>query len=78
MGPEAILVSYDDDVAFEALDDGIMIRRVGKGASLRGRFAKSGMAARLLADRGEEPEERASSQPATRRSSTGRRSSRAR
>lgn len=41
-----------DDVAFKLLDDGILVRRAGgRRAPLRGRFAESGMAARLLADR---------------------------
>jgi AbrB family looped-hinge helix DNA binding protein len=44
-----------DDVAFERIDDGIVIRRTGDRPPLRGRFAKSGMAARLLEDRHREP-----------------------
>lgn len=43
------------DVDFEALDDGIVIRRAARPSSLRGRLAKSGMAARLLDDRRREP-----------------------
>jgi antitoxin PrlF len=43
------------DVEFEAVEDGLVIRRAGRPASLRGRFAKSGMAARLLEDRRDEP-----------------------
>jgi AbrB family looped-hinge helix DNA binding protein len=43
------------DVDFEAVDDGIVIRKAGRPSSLRGRFAKSGMAARLLEDRRNEP-----------------------
>jgi antitoxin PrlF len=43
------------DVDFEALDDGIMIRKAVRPPSLRGRFAKSGMASRLLEDRRDEP-----------------------
>jgi AbrB family looped-hinge helix DNA binding protein len=43
------------DVDFEAIEDGIVVRRVGKPSSLRGRFAKSGMAERLLEDRRNEP-----------------------
>ena len=43
------------DVDFEAVDDGIVIRKAGRPSSLRGRFAKSGMAARLLEDRRSEP-----------------------
>ena len=43
------------DVDFEALDDGIFIRKAGAPSSLRGRFAQSGMASRLLADRRKEP-----------------------
>jgi antitoxin PrlF len=38
-------------VSFEAVDDGIVVRRADDGATLRGRFAGSGMAARLLEDR---------------------------
>jgi AbrB family looped-hinge helix DNA binding protein len=40
-----------DDVAFDLLDDGILVRRAGEPTPLRGRFGESGMAARLLADR---------------------------
>ena len=43
------------DVSFEALDDGIVVRRADRRAALRGRFAGSGMAARLLEDRRREP-----------------------
>jgi antitoxin PrlF len=43
------------DVDFEAVDDGIVIRRAGRPSSLRGRFAESGMADRLLEDRRTEP-----------------------
>jgi AbrB family looped-hinge helix DNA binding protein len=43
------------DVDFEAVDDGIVIRKAARPSSLRGRFAKSGMASRLLEDRGNEP-----------------------
>jgi AbrB family looped-hinge helix DNA binding protein len=52
---EQIGIGPGDDVAFEPVDDGIVVRRVGGRAALRGRFAESGMAARLLADRGKEP-----------------------
>jgi antitoxin PrlF len=44
-----------DDVTFETVDDGIVVRRVGERTPLRGRFAKSGMAARLLEDRRRDP-----------------------
>lgn len=53
---EQIGIGPGDDVAFEPVDEGIVVRRVSRRGSLRGRFAKSGMAARLLADRGEEPQ----------------------
>jgi AbrB family looped-hinge helix DNA binding protein len=43
------------DVDFEAVADGIVVRRVARPSSLRGRFAKSGMPSRLLADRRNEP-----------------------
>ncbi len=43
------------DVDFEATDDGIVVRRAARSSALRGRFAKSGMAQRLLEDRREEP-----------------------
>ena len=43
------------DVDFEAVDGGIVVRRVGRPSKLRGRFARSGMAARLLEDRSKEP-----------------------
>jgi antitoxin PrlF len=45
-----------DDVTFEPVDDGgIVVRKTGGRTPLRGRFAKSGMAARLLEDRRREP-----------------------
>lgn len=44
-----------DDVAFEPIDDGIVVRRASEHAPLRGRFARSGMAERLLEDRRREP-----------------------
>jgi len=43
------------DVAFEPVDDGIVVRRADRRSMLRGRFAGSGMAARLLKDRAREP-----------------------
>lgn len=43
------------DVDFEAVDDGIVIRKAARPSSLGGRFAKSGMASRLLEDRRNEP-----------------------
>jgi AbrB family looped-hinge helix DNA binding protein len=43
------------DVDIEALDDAIVIRKAGRPSSLQGRFAKSGMASRLLEDRRSEP-----------------------
>ena len=43
------------DVDFEAVGDGIVIRRADRPSSLRGRFAMSGMASRLLEDRRREP-----------------------
>jgi AbrB family looped-hinge helix DNA binding protein len=39
------------DVAFEPVDDGIVVRRADRQSQLRGKFAGSGMAARLLEDR---------------------------
>lgn len=39
------------DVLFEPIDDGIVVRRADRDSPLRGRFAGSGMAARLLEDR---------------------------
>lgn len=44
-----------DDVAFEPVEGGVVVRRAGERAALRGRFARSGMAARLLEDRRREP-----------------------
>lgn len=44
-----------DDVAFEPVEGGVIVRRTGERAPLRGRFARSGMAARLLEDRKREP-----------------------
>jgi AbrB family looped-hinge helix DNA binding protein len=43
------------DVDFEPVDDGIVVRRADRRPTLRGRFAGSGMAARLLEDRRREP-----------------------
>jgi AbrB family looped-hinge helix DNA binding protein len=43
------------DVDFEAVDDGIVVRRADRPSSLRGRFAGSKMASRLLEDRRSEP-----------------------
>jgi AbrB family looped-hinge helix DNA binding protein len=43
------------DVSFEAVDDGIVVRRATPRSTLRGRFAGSGMAVRLLDDRRREP-----------------------
>jgi AbrB family looped-hinge helix DNA binding protein len=39
------------DVSFEPVDDGIVVRRADRQSQLRGRFAGSGMAERLLEDR---------------------------
>ncbi len=44
-----------DDVAFEPVEGGVVVRRAGEPSPLRGRFARSGMAARLLEDRRREP-----------------------
>ena len=44
-----------DEVAFEPIEGGVVVRRASRRAALRGRFAASGMAARLLEDRGREP-----------------------
>jgi AbrB family looped-hinge helix DNA binding protein len=52
---EQIGIGPGDDVAFEPVDDGIVVRRAGDRPPLLGRFGKSGMAARLLEDRGKEP-----------------------
>lgn len=43
------------DVYFEPVDDGIVVRRADRRSNLRGRFAGSGMADRLLQDRRSEP-----------------------
>jgi AbrB family looped-hinge helix DNA binding protein len=43
------------DVSFEPVDDGIIVRRTDRASTLRGRFASSGMAGRLLEDRVREP-----------------------
>jgi antitoxin PrlF len=43
------------DVSFEPVGEGVMVKRAGRRSTLRGRFAKSGMAARLLEDREQEP-----------------------
>lgn len=39
------------DVSFEPVDDGIVVRRADRQSTMRGRFAGSGMASRLLEDR---------------------------
>lgn len=52
---EQIGIGPGDEVAFEPVGDGVVIRRAGERPGLRGRFAESGMAARLLEDRGDEP-----------------------
>jgi hypothetical protein len=44
-----------DDVSFEPIEGGVVVRHASKRAPLRGRFARSGMAARLLEDRQREP-----------------------
>jgi AbrB family looped-hinge helix DNA binding protein len=43
------------DVDFEPTEDGIVVRRADRQPNLRGRFAGSGMARRLLDDRRSEP-----------------------
>jgi AbrB family looped-hinge helix DNA binding protein len=43
------------DVSFEPVDDGVVVRRANRRSTLRSRFAGSGMAERLLVDRGKEP-----------------------
>jgi antitoxin PrlF len=43
------------NVSFEQVDDGIIVRPADRASTLRGRFSGSGMAARLLEDRGREP-----------------------
>jgi AbrB family looped-hinge helix DNA binding protein len=43
------------DVSFEPVEDGVVVRRATPRPRLRGRFVGSGMAARLLEDRGKEP-----------------------
>lgn len=42
------------NVAFEPLEDGIIVRRADRTTPMRGRFARSGMAARLVEDRRQE------------------------
>jgi antitoxin PrlF len=44
-----------DDVSFEPVAGGVVVRRASRPRSLRGRFAASGMAGRLLEDRAREP-----------------------
>jgi AbrB family looped-hinge helix DNA binding protein len=43
------------DVSFEPMGDGIVVKRADRRSTLRGRFAGSGMAERLLEDRRSEP-----------------------
>ena len=42
-------------VAFEEREDGVLVRPAAGRQELRGRYAGSGMAERLLADRAREP-----------------------
>jgi AbrB family looped-hinge helix DNA binding protein len=42
-------------VSFEPVEGGVIVRPATSGRGLRGRFASSGMAARLLEDRDLEP-----------------------
>ena len=44
-----------DEVDFELRDDEVVVRAARTPAALAGRFAGSGMASRLLADRRREP-----------------------
>lgn len=44
-----------DEVAFEPAGEGIVVKRAGQRTNLRGRFAGSGMAAKLIEDRAREP-----------------------
>lgn len=43
------------EVSFEPVEDGVIVRRAQHRPGLRGRFAGSGMADRLLEDRDREP-----------------------
>lgn len=52
---EQVGLGPGSEVDFEAVDDGIVVRRAASPSSLRGRFGKSGMASRLLEDRRSEP-----------------------
>jgi len=44
------------DVVIEPVKDGVIVRRAHLSPSLRGRFAGSGMASRLLEDRHQGPQ----------------------
>jgi AbrB family looped-hinge helix DNA binding protein len=52
---EEALLQPGVDVSFESFEDGVIVRRAQPGSNLRGRFAGSGMAERLLIDRDREP-----------------------
>jgi AbrB family looped-hinge helix DNA binding protein len=52
---EEALLEPGTGVSFEPVEGGVLIRPAGRRRRLRGRFASSGMAARLLEDRDKEP-----------------------
>ena len=52
---EQVGLGPGSDVSFEPVDGGIVVRRSDRRSGLRGRFAGSGMAERLLQDRRTEP-----------------------
>lgn len=52
---ERVGLQPGDEVDFELRDDELVVRAARTPTTLAGRFAGSGMAARLLADRGREP-----------------------
>jgi antitoxin PrlF len=52
---ERVGLGPGDEVAFEPVGRGVVVKRAGQRADLRGRFAGSGMASRLLEDRRREP-----------------------
>lgn len=52
---EQVGLGPGDEVAFEPAGEGVVVKRAGERKDLRGRFASSGMASRLLEDRRQEP-----------------------
>lgn len=48
-------IAPGSEIVFEAIDEGVVLRRRESISDLRGMFKRSGMAERLLEDRAREP-----------------------